>query len=362
MNELMLQEMNSQADTLAEAIADLRVQAKRIKSQRPRHIVLTGSGDSGYAAVAVEDLFYRRLSVSAIALPSMSAARFARSAPRGLTVPISVSGEVIRTIEAARNARALGDDTIAVVANPGSTLASTCDGALVMPKPITRATPHTRDYTATLLALGVLGEFLSGTTWNDLDVWVRAVGPLVEEALVWAAGITVPDAAVRMWFLGSGSDRGTAAYGALKFWEAGGELSWWDDLEEFAHGSQLQARPGDDVIVFATGRARSRAIEMIPGLHRMELRVFAIADTAALDGLPASHQFVLPPQADAAMVGYYSCIPVQAITYAYATTREIDVTIPMGGAPFGQTYEDVHNEWMRKSRIESQDPAQGPAG
>jgi len=33
------------------------------------------------------------------------------------------------------------------------------------------------------------------------------------------------------------------------------------------------------------------------------------------------------------------------------------VTIPMGGAAFGQTYEDVHNEWMRKSRIESADPA-----
>lgn len=352
MNELMLKEMASQADMLAEAIVDLREQASRIERARVESVVLAGSGDSGYAAMAVEDLYLERLAVPVWALPSITAARYPRSGKHGVTIPISVSGEVIRTIEAARTAHALGSTVLGVVANANSTLARQCDSTLVMPKPITRSTPHTRDYTATLLALGALGERIAGTEWPGLDAWVGGIAQMVETALVWASQIDVPGLDTRVWFLGSGPDRGTAAYGALKFWEAGGELSWWDDLEEFAHGSQLQARPGDDVFVLATGRARSRAAEMIAGLHRMEMRVFAITDGDPLSGLPRPHQFVLPAFDDAAMVGFYSCIPVQAVTYAYATARGVDVTVPMGGAPFGQTFEDVHNEWMRESRLE----------
>jgi fructoselysine-6-P-deglycase FrlB-like protein len=352
MNELMLQEMASQADMLAEAIVDLRGQASRIGTSQVERVVLTGSGDSGYAAMAVEDLYLEKLAVPVWALPSISAARYPRSSRHSVTIPISVSGEVIRTIEAARTAHALGSTVVGVVANANSSLAAQCDSVLIMPKPITRSTPHTRDYTATLLALGILGERLAGTEWPGLDAWVGGIADLVEAALVWTARIDVPSPETRVWFLGSGPDRGTAAYGALKFWEAGGELSWWDDLEEFAHGSQLQARPGDDVYLFATGRARSRAAEMIPGLLRMEMRVFAITEGDPVPGLSQSQQFILPKFDEAALVGFYSCIPIQAVTYAYATARGVDVTIPMGGAPFGETFEDVHNEWMRKSRIE----------
>jgi glucosamine 6-phosphate synthetase-like amidotransferase/phosphosugar isomerase protein len=155
-----------------------------------------------------------------------------------------------------------------------------------------------------------------------------------------------------VWFLGSGPDRGTAAYGALKFWEGGGQLSWWDDLEEFAHGSQLQARPGDDVVLLATGRARSRAAEMVSGLLRMEMRPLVITDGELLPGVANGDQFQLPAFDDPLMAGFYSCIPVQAISYTYASSRGVDVLVPMGGEPFGQTYEDVHNEWMRKSTVE----------
>jgi glucosamine 6-phosphate synthetase-like amidotransferase/phosphosugar isomerase protein len=353
MNELMLQEMASQAEMLSDGIRGLRHQAARLAVPSMNRIVLTGSGDSGYAALAVAGLYWVRLSVPAVALPSMESARYPKSSHGDLTIAISVSGEVVRTVEAARVARARGSATVAVVASAESTLARDCESVLVMPKPITRTTPHTRDYTATLLALGVLGERLSGSIWPDLDQWVGSVGSIVEESLVWAAQLSAPPSDTRVWFLGSGPDRGTAAYGALKFWEGGGALSWWDDLEEFAHGSQLQARPGDDVVLLATGRTRSRAVEMVPGLLRMETRPIAITDGELLPGLPAHQQFKLPAIQNDAMIGFYSCVPVQAIAYAYASTRGVDVLKPMGGARFGQTYEDVHNEWMRKSQVET---------
>ncbi len=352
MNELMLQEMASQGEMLADAIRGLRQQAARLAGTSAKKIVMTGSGDSGYAAMAVDDLFARRLARPVWALPSLGGARYPRTTAGDLTVMISVSGEVVRTIEAAHTARSRGSSTLAVVASAESTLARECDATLVMPRPITRVTPHTRDYTATMLALGVLGERLSNTAWPDLDAWVASVGTLVEGSLLWASQVTASSKSTRVWFLGSGPDRGTAAYGALKFWEAGGQLSWWDDLEEFAHGSQLQARPGDDVVLLATGRARSRAAEMVPGLLRMEMRPLLITDGEALPGLPKNDQFRLPSYDDPLLAGFYSCIPVQAIAYTYSSSRGVDVLVPMGGASFGQTYEDVHNEWMRKSSVE----------
>ena len=352
MNELMLREIRSQSDMLKDALGDLRRQAAAFAKREVGRIVLTGSGDSGYAALAVEDLFINRVAVPVWTLPSIGAARYPRTGSGDLVVPISVSGEVIRTIEASRNARHLGSTTLAVVANAESSLARECDATLLMPKPITRATPHSRDYTATLLALGVLGEHLSGSHWPDLDVWVEDVDALVSRSLEWASTLVASPADTRVWFLGSGPDRGTAAYAALKFWEAGGSWSWWDDLEEFAHGSQLQARPGDDVVLFATGPAWSRAAEMVPGLIRMEMRPFVITDKELLTNLPAEQQFLLPSTAARDIVAFYSCIPVQAITYQYMCSRGVDVLVPMAGASYGETYEDVHNEWMRKSRLE----------
>jgi glucosamine 6-phosphate synthetase-like amidotransferase/phosphosugar isomerase protein len=352
MNELMLQEMQSQEQMLAEAKVELRSQAAAIPVPTIGRVVLTGSGDSGYAAMAVEDLYLERLGVPVWAVPSISAARYPRAGAGDVVVAISVSGEVIRTLEVARTARARGSLVLAVVANANSTLARESDAALMMPKPITRATPHTRDYTATLLALGVLGERLAESIWSGLDGWVESVGANVERSLAWASSISVPAPASRVWFLGSGPDRGTAAYGALKFWEAGGALSWWDDLEEFAHGSQLQARPGDDVVLLATGRTRSRAAEMVPGLIRMGMRPLVVTDGEPLAGVLAQQQFRLPAFDDAGMASFYSSIPVQAIAYRYACERGVDVLVPMAGANYGQTYEDVHNEWMRGSRLE----------
>jgi len=153
--------------------------------------------------------------------------------------------------------------------------------------------------------------------------------------------------------LGIGAYRATAGYGALKFWEAGGVLSWWDDLEEFAHGSQLQALPRDDVVVLATGRSWSRAAEMVPGLTRMGMHPLVITERDPLPGVRIERQFQVPEIESANHTALVTCLVVQAIAYQYACARNIDVLISMNGAPHGQTYEDVHTEWVRNSTVEA---------
>jgi len=348
-NELMWREMQSQPDDLAAALPDLRRQAASLGSLAPERVVLTGSGDSLFAALSLEMAFSAELGLPVWAAPSAAAARYGRGRIDGLTIVISVSGEVRRTIEAAMSAHNAGGTVLAVTAGAQSTLAREADAVIVMPEPITRSTPHTRDYTMTLLALLTALEGLTGRPIPELDGWPAQVRGILADAAGWADGLAATHAAAKRpaWFLGMGPDRGTAAYGALKFWEAGGSAAWWDDLEEFGHGSQLAARPGELAILFACGPAAGRAHEMRDGIARMGLVPQLIGDGAggSLGGLQL-------PSIRPELSPLYTSIPTQALAHAFATARGIEVELPLGGDPLGEVYDDVHRDWMRNSRLE----------
>jgi glucosamine--fructose-6-phosphate aminotransferase (isomerizing) len=353
-NELMLREMLTQPADLARALIDLRAHARGLRLEDPVRIVLTGSGDSGYAASAVELAYSRYMGRPVWAVPSASAARYGDGRIDGLTVVISVSGEVRRTIEAAMAAKNAGGHVVAVTTAPGSTLAGLADAALIMPEPITRATPHTRDYTLTLLTLLVLLEALSGRRIAELDAWPDKVAAILGRAMPWADHIAERHAGrkVPVWFLGLGPDRATASYGALKFWEGGGMAAWWDDLEEFGHGSQLISRPGQLAVLFSVGAARSRAEEMRAGLERMGLEPVVIGGSG--DG--GGRGFDLPGIPDE-LSPLLTSLPPQALAYSFATRRGIDVGLPLGGTAEGELFEAVHRDWMRTSHLEPVPPA-----
>jgi glucosamine 6-phosphate synthetase-like amidotransferase/phosphosugar isomerase protein len=356
MNELMLREIEDQPTILRESLVDLRYQLATLDLPAFDRVVLTGCGDSLYASMAVESLFAETLRRPIVALSSMSASRFHRHGPGELAVAVSVSGEAVRTIEAALAAKRRGAHLVSIVADEGSTLAGVSDWSLVMPSPMTRSTPHTRDYTLTLLALGAACERLGHAEFDMLDRWPAVIESVMPNALAWASTLLPVPAERRVWFLGAGPDLGTAAYGAMKFWEAGGSQAWWDDLEEFGHGSQLVAIPGDDVVLLAPGRAGSRALEVLPALVRMGLRPILVNGQAHQGRLEDSTpRFGLPNVPATPWAPFLSCLPVQALTYAVATHRGIDVEQPLGGKPHGSLYEDVHVSWVRQGRLEPEE-------
>jgi fructoselysine-6-P-deglycase FrlB-like protein len=347
----MLREIREQPRVLTDALVDYRRQLVDWRLSPPRRVILTGSGDSHYAALAAEQLFTDAVDGGIWAEPAMKAARYRRWAPGDLLIAVSVSGEVRRTVEAARRARQAGSEVLAIVANNESTLAKIASHVLTMPAPITRSTPHTRDYTLTLLALFVAAEHLSGSTLSGIDDVVRTVEGIVDKALSWAPTLELPSEPHNTWFLGSGPERGTAAYGALKFWEAGGSAAQWDDLEEFGHGSEEIAVPGDLVIVLATGPARGRAQEMVSGLVEMGLSIITVSDGR----LPiASEGFVfeLDSNAPFALLPLLTCLPIQAMALRLVESRRIDLSLPLGGKAHGVVFERVHDQWMRESIVD----------
>ena len=350
-NEIFLEDIESQPAMLVSTLPDLRRQAAGLGPPGGR-VVLTGSGDSWIASLAVERSFRSYLDAAVRALPALEASRCEVHA--GATVVIvSVSGGVSRAIEIAIRAREKARTVVAVTANPESELAGQCDRVIVIAPPINRAIPHARDFTATLAALVVVLEAFTGQRFQELDVWSESVRGLLDRSWEWANGLTSSDRLV--WFLGAGSGRAAAMYGALKYWEAGGMEAWWDDLEEFAHGSQLMARLEQRAFLIASAAVADRAAEMLPAFEQMGMDAQMITDVPD----PAAG-IVLPHLGGDEWFPLLCCFPLQALTYVDATTRGGDVMVPLGGRPFGQTFLDVHTEWTKHSALN--EGVAGPRG
>lgn len=347
---VMLRDIRSQGEALAVGLILSRTHAASLDLPPVHRVMLTGSGDSFIAALAMQALYQDHLDAPVEALPSLDASRYRSPGVGDLVVVLSVSGEVARTIEVAARARAAGATTVAVTAAAGSTLATGCDAVIPIPAPIDRAIPHSRDYTVTLLALACLLEALASTSFAELDAMPELIADAVERSLA-----AVPDLVTtgdpRTWFLGAGPDRATAMFGALKYWEAAGMPAWWDDLEEFGHGSQLMAEPGDRAVVIARGSGSQRAIEMVPGLREMGLDVVLVGGSDMdMRADPRPHLFT-SDALDPRWHPFVSCVPLAALTYVEAHARGLDVGVPLFGQAHGPAYDRVHVAWTKESRI-----------
>jgi fructoselysine-6-P-deglycase FrlB-like protein len=302
--------------------------------------------------LALEPLFQRELTAPVVALPALDASRYRTPRPGDLTVVISVSGEVSRGIELARTARAAGAVVVAVTAFADSTLARNSNGVLAIPQPLDRSIPHARDYTVTMLALVCLLEKIAGRVYEQIDSVPDLVGEAVPTALATAEGLATTDG-TRTWFLGAGPDRGTAMYGAMKYWEAAGLEAWWDDLEEFGHGSQLMARPGDRATLIAAGPGCGRALEMIPGFELMGLEPILVGPAALTSGNCTHFQ---TPEFDPLWHPFVAAVPLQALTCVEANRRQLDVSVVLDGQQHGPIWDLVHTEWTKHSAIVAPGP------
>jgi glucosamine--fructose-6-phosphate aminotransferase (isomerizing) len=331
----MRAEILDQPAALARCLASLRRQAEAAGLRRPWDgAVLTGSGDSYLAPLALQYAARLHAGTPVAVLPAMEAAHYLPFSRDALVMAISVSGEARRTIAAARAARAAGAFVVAVSARPESTLARTAARCLVLEAPSrSRRTPHTTDFLTTLLAVAVVVEALAGGRLEPLDELPSLVGDLVAQLEEPCHALARDLAAcTRFTFLGAGPSFAVAHYGAAKLWEAGGIEAHAFELEEFAHGPHFLVEAGDPVVLVAPpGRSAARAREIADGLGEVSARAVALPVTE------------LPE----AWSPFATTVPVQWLAWALATEKGYDVVRKDGRHADPAPYERAHERWVR---------------
>lgn len=95
--------------------------------------------------------------------------------------------------------------------------------------------------------------------------------------------------------------------------------------------------------------ALGRAEELLTGLARMEISARLVTDRLSR----SSERFVVPDLGGADWMPLVSCLPLQVLTYLPVQRRGIDVSLEMGGVPYGTLYGDMHVDWTKHSAIDA---------
>jgi glutamine---fructose-6-phosphate transaminase (isomerizing) len=255
-------------------------------------VLLTGSGDSFFAAQATLPALRRWSGHPVDASSSLQCARYELPlvGPGDAVVAVSNAGNSTRTRETLVLARDRGALTVALTGNRTGPLAALADHVLYRPiGRLEEADPtHGRvwlnmvEYVTTLatlylwgLHLGRLSHRLSAAevaAWDAaLEAAVAAIGPAAAAVEPSVAALADELAGIdTLWVLGAGPNRGTAEYAAAKLHEQLPRNGIAQDLEEWAHREYfltLGWRERAVVLVLAPpGNSLDRAEELVEGI------------------------------------------------------------------------------------------------
>lgn len=347
-SDVMWQEIEAQPQVIHELIPQLRDTLSSFSFQ-PKRVLAGGCGDSYFGAYALRGIF-EQANIPYTAATAQELASYTRFFVGDLVVLISISGGTKRTVDAARVARRAGARTLAITCNPDSALAESCHDTLVLLyQPISRKTPHTLDYTVTLLALALVVERITGKQFERLEKLPDLVRKALPEILEVATdAVRNINERTKHFFLGAGPNRGTAMYGAAKFHEAGGLLGFHEETENFVHGMNYMLEPDDLVIMIAPDDpAAFRAQELVEGLEKLDVRVVGLSESS----FGARYSMKLPP-ASTELIPFLSCLGPQVLCYAAANELALSIEQERAGRSRGTLHVSVQKDWMKDTRVQ----------
>ena len=351
MSETMRREILGQPELLADIVPGLRRRAADLPLPSEACVWAGGCGDSAFAAAAMAGWFrscgvpYRPATAHDLAFHS--------PVGRGdVVILMSISGGTRRTVQAARRVKDKGASAVAITCNPDSTLAHACEHVLPLGfQPLSRRTPHTADYLATLLALAVLGE-----TWGERRAdRLNGVPAAVEETIA-----TAKDAAMafgadlhengKLFVIGQGANRATADYIAAKYHESGGLTALSAETENFVHGMNFTVEPDDSVLILGgDGDGAFRADELASSMGRL-CRSVALARA---DGAAATQSTLLTGATIEPTLSPFVLATIgQLVCLGTITARGLPVEETRAGRGDAATHGDVQSNWMSATRID----------
>jgi glucosamine--fructose-6-phosphate aminotransferase (isomerizing) len=290
------------SEHVAQAVADDRV-------GNAQRIVLTGSGDSLFAAIGLAHAFRRWTGIATEGRAAMEQARYHSTllGPEDLVVSISNSGSSSRAREVVQLAKDRGAMTLGVTGSLSGELAR--NAARVIHRPIRediglppyygRCLCNFAEYLAVLYALYCLALALGVRRGHITAGFQRLQLQRIEAAIAAQGAIAARIEPAMMelcaelgdidtlWTIGSGPGQGTARYCAAKYHEQMPINGVSCDLEEWAHLEYfltLKWRARSVVMVIAPpGNSLDRAREIVQGIGTAGGRAIVIHAGAAAE-------------------------------------------------------------------------------
>ncbi len=314
---------------------DLAAYAALLRGRGTEQVLTVGRGSSANAARYGRTLWETRtgLATGSAAPSTTTVYDAAVDWRRRAVVAVSQSGRSPDVVTVVERARAAGRPTLAVTNAPDSPLALAADAVLDLGCGDERSVAATKTYTASALALALLGVGLDGG--RGLEE-VAAVPAALDAAVRSTSGI---DAAAGLL---AGHDRGvtvgrglglaTAREAALKLTELTGALVMPFSPPDLLHGPVAAVGPGVPVVlVGGRGPARASVADLVPELVGRGAPLVALGDLPAAVG---SGALPVRPPAAACVADWLepivTVVAAQLLAWRTAERRGVDVDRPGG--------------------------------
>jgi glucosamine--fructose-6-phosphate aminotransferase (isomerizing) len=257
LSSLMLEEAQDAAQAVARQQRDAEQQLKalgqRLQQQPPQLALTVARGSSDHAANYFAYLAMVRLGVPVVSLPmSLVTLHHAPLQVAGqLAVAISQSGQspdLVETMGALGRAEAV---TVALVNQPASPLAASCDWEIPLCAGQEKSVAATKSYIASLSALARLLAHWQGdqTLLDALDLLPESLYQATRQD--WSCAVDTLVAADRIMVVGRGLGFAVALEAALKFKETCGVQAEAFSSAEIKHGPMALIEAGYPLLIFA---------------------------------------------------------------------------------------------------------------
>ena len=301
------QEIPLQAEAILRTAAACRDQLATLGLDRGPgvpHLVLSGCGDSLFAAQLAEVIEMTSGARSVVAVEALEFSRYYVEAVTEASVVavLSYSGDTVRAREAAVAARSRGARVIAVTRARDGALAALADDVISYPDLAEYSNTRTLSFQAACVVLCELVDVLCSTgaargprPWASVADWVDRACQDAPADLARLDEIWSPGRLDELLYLGAGPGLVAASYGAAKAYEAATIRARAVELEEFCHCQIFSVTSGTPVVaIVPDGRCADRAAEVLFSLAELGAATVCLSNREEL-GKSATIRVALPP-------------------------------------------------------------------
>ena len=324
--EMMLQGSAIAATLQAQgtAVADI---VAAVAQRGIRRVVVTGCGDSWFAAMGVRHVFERLTKLPFEAAQALDFACYGAQCcdEQTLVIGISSGGNTPAVMAALEAARARGAFALGVSNTPGSAILSQFDGGLLVYAK--RQGWPTQSTNATMALLIALAQQLApGALADETGRRMAALVPMLD-TLSYQLDATMKAIAGEICvaqlvlFAGLGPNLAAAHMGAAKVKELSPVHALALPLEEYHH--YRSQKPGDPLFLVATDPASAqRALDTALVSQSRGGYTVALLSTPSPEIAARVQHVVTLPAVDAALCVFVASVPLHLMAYHFAKARD----------------------------------------